>query len=381
MIIISWDVGVIHLAYCILQYNFDENIKKATVEILDWDELNLIENDYVKFECCGKMKGKKNEPPKICGKNATYYLNTGKNKSVGFCKTHLVQHIDYWSESDTKKMFNEINTDQTCNYQKNDGTECGKKCKYVHNSNNSNNSNNSKYYYCTSHYKSELHKKIKEFSPQPIKNLIVKKYPTAQLQLNLVKKLDALSEHFAKLHIEEVVIENQPSQKNPKMKSISNTLFDYFMIRGYVDKIHEMDIQLVRFMCPSNKLKVNNNNTIEVFKANKDDKKKYKLTKSLGIQYTKQLLDDDTEQLEYLNLYKKKDDICDAYLQGRYYLEFIKYKKDVPKKAKKIGGSKKTSKSKEKEPVKENKRTKSIFIKNKKKLNKKNNKILSVIKL
>ena len=256
-------------------------------------------------------------------------------------------------------------------------------CDQHHNQkkNNSNNSNNSKYYYCTSHYKSELHKKIKEFSPQPIKNLIVKKYPTAQLQLNLVKKLDALSEHFAKLHIEEVVIENQPSQKNPKMKSISNTLFDYFMIRGYVDKIHEMDIQLVRFMCPSNKLKVNNNNTIEVFKANKDDKKKYKLTKSLGIQYTKQLLDDDTEQLEYLNLYKKKDDICDAYLQGRYYLEFIKYKKDVPKKAKKIGGSKKTSKSKEKEPVKENKRTKSIFIKNKKKLNKKNNKILSVIKL
>ena len=51
-----------------------------------------------------------------------------------------------------------------------------------------------------------------------------------------------------------------------------------------------MDIKLVRFMCPSNKLKVNNNNTIEVFKANKDSKKKYKLTKALGIQYTKQLL-------------------------------------------------------------------------------------------
>ena len=120
--------------------------------------------------------------------------------------------------------------------------------------------------------------------------------------------------------------------KNPKMKAIASTLFDYFMIRGYVDKVHQLDIQLVRFMCPSNKLKVNNDNTIEVFKANKNEKQKYKLTKALGIQYTKQLLNSDEEQLDYLDLYKKKDDICDAYLQGRYYLECIKNKKPLVKK-------------------------------------------------
>jgi len=151
-----------------------------------------------------------------------------------------------------------------------------------------------------------LKKKIKELSPTPIKNLIVKKYPTAELQLNLIKRLDQLSEHFARLGIEEVIIENQPSMKNPKMKAIADTLFDYFLLRGYIDKIHGMNIGLVRFMCPSNKLKVNENNTIEVFKANKDKKKKYKLTKALGIQYTRQLLKNDVEQLEYLDLYKKK---------------------------------------------------------------------------
>nr|AEX62863.1 hypothetical protein mv_L658 [Moumouvirus Monve] len=161
--------------------------------------------------------------------------------------------------------------------------------------------------------------------------MIVKKFPTSQLQLNLVKKLDELSEHFAKLKIQEVIIENQPSQKNPKMKSIANTLFDYFMIRGYVDKIHDMNIQLVRFMCPSNKLKVNNDNTLEVFKANKDSKKKYKLTKNLSIEYTRKLLSNDKEQLDYLSLHQKEDDMCDAYLQGRYYLEFIKYKENNPK--------------------------------------------------
>ena len=58
-------------------------------------------------------------------------------------------------------------------------------------------------------------------------------------------------------------------------------------------------------------------------------KKIYKLTKDLSIQYTKQLLKNDVEHQNILNFYEKKDDMCDAYLQGRYYLEFIKNKKNI----------------------------------------------------
>jgi len=105
------------------------------------------------------------------------------------------------------------------------------------------------------------------------------------------------------------------------MKSISNTLFDYFMIRGYVDKVHELDVKLVRFMCPSNKLKIGKNNKIE---KSVSDKTKYKLTKAMAIDYTRQLLHKDKDQLEYLDLHTKQDDMCDAYLQGRYYLECIR---------------------------------------------------------
>ena len=328
MIIISWDVGIIHLAYCILEYLFNEVTKKISITILDWDVLNLVENERIKLQCCGKLKAKKGIEPKTCGKKAGYFLNT-EEKMIGFCKTHLAQHSQYWSETDTQKLFKVVSTKNTCTYLKKDGTTCDKKCKCLFKN------GDEKFYYCTAHYKSELKKKTKEFSPQPIKNLIIRKYPTADLQLCLIKKLDELAEHFAILGVEEVVIENQPSMKNPKMKAIAATLFDYFMIRGYVDKIHNIDIKLVRFMCPSNKLKVNNNNTIEVFRANKDSKKKYKLTKALSIQYTKQLLSLFPEQLEYLSLYKKQDDICDAYLQGRYYLEFIRNsdaKKNIKKK-------------------------------------------------
>jgi len=105
MIIISWDVGVIHLAYCILECSCKG--EEVDIEILDWDEINLIEDERIKLECCGELKAKKGVSPNPCGKNATYYLNLD-NKNFGFCKTHLSQHNNYWSTTDTKKLFKEV---------------------------------------------------------------------------------------------------------------------------------------------------------------------------------------------------------------------------------------------------------------------------------
>ena len=41
--------------------------------------------------------------------------------------------------------------------------------------------------------------------------------------------------HF--LECKMVLIENQPTLKNPKMKAISSTIYDYFLIRGIIDKM------------------------------------------------------------------------------------------------------------------------------------------------
>lgn len=301
MIILSFDVGIVNLSYCVLRQFYNQDI-----EIIDWDIINLVEDEAIKVKCCGYQK--KNN---ICNRKATYYLNV-ENKSYGFCKLHLSQWNLYWSNEKTQSLFQKEPTPNTCNY-----SNCDKSSDYIFHY------NNEEKYYCQTHYRSVLRTTKKEFLPQPIKKLIVRKYPTNKLQLLLINKLDELSKHFSKLNIQEVIIENQPSQKNPKMKSIANTLFDYFLIRGYIDKIH-LDINCVKFICPSNKLKVNNDNTIEVFKSNKDNKNKYKLTKQLSIKYTKQLLKNDEEQLQYLDLYEKQDDLCDAYLQGRYYLEILR---------------------------------------------------------
>lgn len=372
MRIISWDVGVIHLAYCIIECIVQPN-GQLTMDIIDWDDLNLIEEDRIKLSCCGHIKQKKGMSEKICGKNASYFLRMQNGTNIGFCKTHLAQHSNYWSKEKTIELFSKIPTElvksaqSKCVHLNKNDEPCGKlakfsfnQCANQHVNQNEKIDQKEKVDYCAIHYRSALKRKLKEFSPQPIKNLIVRKYQTSRLQLELINKLDGLIEHFAKLGIEEVVIENQPAQKNPKMKSIANTLFDYFMIRGHVDHSHDLNITVPQFMCPSNKLKVNKDNTLEVFrqnkKQNKNSGKKYKLTKELSIEYTKQLLRDEPEQLNYLDLHKKQDDMCDAYLQGRYYLEFKKKlgnpakpkSKSKPKskpKPKRISGSKTNKKT------------------------------------
>jgi len=315
MIIISWDVGVIHLAYCIMEDKYDEKTGKHDISILDWDEINLLEDERLNLQCCGLKKAKKGDIEEECGKKASHSLHLASGKIIGFCRTHLSQNTNHWSEKKLKQKFQE-HTGNTCEYTMRSEKLCGKKANYVFSM------GNNKTHFCTAHYKMELKKKLKEYSPQPIKNTIVKKYPTSTLQLNLVTRLDELMEHFVKLGIRGVIIENQPAQKNPKMKSIANTLFDFFMIRGQVDHVYGVSLEYVKMVCPSNKLRVNENNTLEVFKANKNERKKYKLTKELGMQYTKQLLKSDPFYLDYLDMYKKKDDLCDAYLQGRYYLEY-----------------------------------------------------------
>ncbi len=110
------------------------------------------------------------------------------------------------------------------------------------------------------------------------------------------------------------------------MKTISSLLFSYFVMRGILDKTKtKSKINLVKFVSPSNKLKVDKKTTDSIIGVNKDDdkdkdnsKKTYKLTKNLGVKYCVSLIEEKDKNL--LNTYKKKDDMCDSFLQGFQYL-------------------------------------------------------------
>ena len=108
-----------------------------------------------------------------------------------------------------------------------------------------------------------------------------------QLKTKLGAYLDTINSEISELEARKnlltanaVVIENQPSFKNPRMKSIATTLYDYYLIRGIIDKDRtKSSIKQVKFMSPSNKLKEFNTETLD----EADNTKKYKITKKLYI--------------------------------------------------------------------------------------------------
>jgi hypothetical protein len=307
MIVISWDVGVINLAYCIINYTDNE------FKILDWNIIDLMDEVNVDITCEGKMKN-----GKPCESKASQCVSCD-GKLHGFCRTHQSASAPL-IESQTLRINNSfhevvgLESGMQCEHEGKSASQCTAKVTHMH-------INviagqpvlpTQVTVYCKAHYKQKLALKLKEIQLLPIKNLSAKIYPVAKIQLTLIKRLDQLLPMFLSHSIEQVLVENQPAFKNPKMKSISSTLFDYFMIRCIVDRPLNNKINLVRFLSPSNKLKVNKDNTIEVTK--------YKLTKKLAITYTVQLLATHEHWLNFMQRKSKKDDLCDSFLQGLYYL-------------------------------------------------------------
>ena len=80
----------------------------------------------------------------------------------------------------------------------------------------------SKHFYCKKHLYKSAHPILK-----PIINQSANKIPIQLIQKNLIKKLNKMT---CFMEVDHCVIENQPSFKNPRMKSIASTLYDYFLI-------------------------------------------------------------------------------------------------------------------------------------------------------
>ena len=196
-----------------------------------------------------------------------------------------------------------------------------------------------------------------------IENPEMKKNMTLVFE-NIPKKLH---ENEFLLDVDGVVIENQPSLKNPKMKSIQMVVYSYFLMYGKVLNINENKIKFIDFCNASNKLKVykgpiilienlkkkkvKNNSLIMDFVENnesekeennesekeeiknenketqlKEKKKSNKLSygdkKKMAVEHVKYFLkeNNDKENLEFFELHKKKDDLADSYLQGLYII-------------------------------------------------------------
>lgn len=282
--ILSFDVGIKNLAYCLMTKSNDNVIVK------DWNIINLVEDRDL---CCYELRTKNK-----CGKIARFTSN-----GLTLCKAHSTKFIPTIDKLDESNTF-------ICNHLK-----CKNPASIVI-------SNNKEWSFCDKHEK-DTKKILTQFKPKKLHGQNCSQQPIQELAVKLFTKLDSFKTF---LDVEDVLIENQPSLKNPNMKTIATLLYSYFVFRGVIDKnVTKSKITNIKFISPSNKLKVMKGVTDEKLGTAKDKREEYEITKGLGLIYCQTLINENEKK--YLEVHTKKDDLCDSYLQGFRYL----YISGIPK--------------------------------------------------
>ena len=268
MNILSIDVGMKNLAICLFNITDELNYK-----IKLWDVINLCnEKDYY----CGEIN---NKTKKICNKKAKFTKN---NKY--YCKIHA-------KNKDFKIPPPELNLKKI------------KKLKIL------------KLKELAKKYDIEVEKKIKKDELQKImykkveteyfdniSSIKTKDFNLVQYGRNLKKEFNKI---FENIQIDGVIIENQIGPLAMRMKTLQGMIMQHFI---------EKNIPLVEEVSASNKLKE--------FLGNK--KTTYSERKKESIIITRNILNENNylnKWLEVFDKHKKKDDLADSFLQGRWYLK------------------------------------------------------------
>ena len=79
--ILSFDVGIKNLAYCLVEFENDNN------KILDWGVINMMDKfTSASLKCSVSKKGS------LCGSEAVNYVNID-DKQLGFCNKKTCQSV------------------------------------------------------------------------------------------------------------------------------------------------------------------------------------------------------------------------------------------------------------------------------------------------
>lgn len=288
--ILSFDVGIKNLAYCLIEKKDDE------FEIKKWNLINLVD-DRTTCQCTLRGGNKCSGTAKFCiyHKDKEILFDDLDDGIMNVCIKHKIKMMP---------EIEEIKYDKKKKQEKKICKICQKEAKYE--------LTNTKYYWCDEHYEKKGKSFVKKINAKKVSFKSCGKHPMQELSEKLYNRFDKEPDF---LTVNKVLIENQPSLRNPTMKTIASLIFGYFILRGIIDTKKTDE---VRFVCPSNKLRINDVETKKVLLKENDKTINYKLTKNLGIKYCRALITDKNNK--YLDDYKKKDDLCDAFLQGFQYL-------------------------------------------------------------
>jgi hypothetical protein len=269
--IIGFDVGFKNLAYCIIEHN-DSSGKWEICQPLEkyWGIINLMdESEDCVIEGC---------------EQAAKHMGIINGKVFYVCGRH-------------KKQYDKICTNtpilgiDVCNGKCQNTKSCGKKAiKDV-----------SGTLMCQKHYEMFVTKENKARQLKVHKSTM-SDYRPEERQDRMISALEKHYELFTSCTY--VTIENQP-MANTTMKMLDGLIHIWFRIRG----VHNAGTVKATYASQAtNKLTLLNNDALG-----------YSERKATGIEHCKHFLRDNNTALQYIDTFKKKDDICDAYLHALYY--------------------------------------------------------------
>lgn len=259
MKILSIDVGIKNLAYCLIENSNDEII------ILDWCVIDLREE---KQKCKYITKGK------ICNKNALY-----KKDNECYCKVH-------------SKKIGIIPTEKIVSYKNANLTELLEYCKKYKIKYDKENKTNVKKY--ISEYLEKYKLDIIDYKSASNMDLI-------DIGISIMNNLNEKKELIA----DTIIIENQIGPIANKMKCIQGMIAQYFIMK---------DIKNIKFISAINKLK-----NYTTSKLNYSERKKLSIKVTKELLDAPSLV----EWIEHFDKSKKQDDLADCFLQGLWYLKKI----------------------------------------------------------
>ena len=273
MKIISWDIGIINLAYCILEKKDDK------FQIHKWDVINLVDDRSV---CEHELRENKK-----CGKIGKYCVTDLDGNNHFTCPAHKNSYLPKLLKNKTKSKCEKCDTVATKTLDNKIG-------------------------WCDDHLEKFHAKHIKKYKVKKIASQACKTQSIQDLAVSMYNKLDQIPEL---IDVDTVLIENQPQFGTLKLKSVASSLFSYFIMRGTIDKKRQMEIKCIS---PCKKLQIDDKQTKGKLDKAKNKRDGYVITKKLGEVYCKKLICEEDKKI--LEEHHKQDDMCDAFLQGFQYI-------------------------------------------------------------
>jgi len=306
MKLISFDIGIKNMAYCILS----KDTSGTDLMIRDWNVLNLMDSEEPKHKCtCVNQPKSKKNGVKPCATIAKYTKN-----GDFFCDKHAKKSTQFLMPTKQRSLtgLKKLKVDELLKL------------------------GNSHMLFIDIENPEKLLKKemldkvASFFNNQCFEPIVSKKEKSAADTdlVNIGKNMKTLLNQLPEMDgITHVVIENQISPIANRMKTIQGMLAQYFIMKN-------SDI-VIEFVSSANKLKdfYAKSKTKSIEKTGQAEPLENTMTKTVSSNYKKHKTDGVLHCSQFLEanrqfhswkeslLTTKKDDLADSFLQGLWYLK------------------------------------------------------------